>query len=156
MFLKLWLETIENTKNRIKEKITTVGIPVKRGIKKRLSGKQYASDVGDFGQGKYYSTSYFKAKQYGLVEKLIIKFNNPEILMAEEAYDLADHYHTISLPDNEINDLFVKVGRNKLMQAIEKQKLENAQKLTNDMISAGYDGLVVINRNDLEIVDYRK
>jgi len=78
------------------------------------------------------------------VRKSVIKFENPLVLTGKEAYELADEFETVSLRSREP----VVVDRQKLL-------LANAGRLTKHMLSRGYDGLVVIMGDRLEIVDYR-
>jgi len=151
MNFKLWLEgkVTEETKKRIYEKITTIGIPVRRGERPRYH-KEYASDPGDLGRGIYYDTNYHRAKSYGNVTKTNIKFKNPIVLTAREAYDLAGKFGTVKLTDDELMQFRDPDDRTNLL-------LQHAQALTDHMIKLGHDGMVCIHtdRYHLEIVDYR-
>lgn len=150
MRFKIWLEGMvdDDTKRRIYEKATTTGIPVRRGEKPRLAGRAYATDAGDFGRGIYYSTHYHRAKSYGPVTKSVIKFSNPLVLTAEESYALANQFHTVILPEEDLVALRSPKQR-------ESRLLANAEALTRYMLSQGHDGLIVVDRGVLEIVDYR-
>jgi hypothetical protein len=154
MEFKKWLGA-NDTKTKLKERAITDGIPVRRGTRPLWAGKVYRTDVGDFGRGIYYSSNYFVAKQYGAIEKTSIKFTNPLVLTSDEAYALANEYQTVVLSDEKTKELFKVVGREKLKDAASAQKLQNSQRLTDDMIKKGHDGLIVINKGRLEIVDYR-
>lgn len=150
MNFKLWLEgeITEETKKRIYQKITTVGMPVRRGTRPRYH-KEFASDPGDLGRGIYYDTNYHRAKNYGDVTKTTIKFKNPIILTAQEAYKLSAKFGTVKLSDDEI--IKFKSPEDRI-----NRLLNNAQALTDYMIKLKHDGLVCIHhRNHLEIVDYR-
>lgn len=152
-----WFETkvpLDSSKDKLYERATTVGIPVRRGSKPFKKGKPYASDVGDFGRGVYYSSNYHLAKQYGNVSKLTIKFANPLILNGDESYQLADKYKTVNLSDEETLEIIKEFGV-KSREEVEKRKLENAQKLTDYMLKNGHDGLIAVLDGRLEIVDYR-
>lgn len=143
---RLWLEMSQDTKLSIYKRITTRGIPVRRGIKRKRINLPFASDPGDFGRGIYYTTNYHNAKAYGPVEKSILKLQNPIVLSVEEAYQLADKYHTVHLPNDNVK---------RTTQEMLAQLVTNAETMTRAMISQGYDGLVAIHRGRLEIVDYR-
>ena len=146
-----WLESItDKTKQRIYEKATTTGIPVRRGTRPLRVNKPYASDPGDFGRGIYYSTNWYHARSYATrdedVAKSIIKFNNPLVLSDEEAYNLADKFGTINLPDED--------WKLPYEQRIHKL-LANAENMTRYMLKLGHDGLISVKKRTLEIVDYR-
>jgi hypothetical protein len=112
------------------------------------------TDAGDFGRGIYYSSSYHRALTYGLVEKSTIKFANPLVLTSSEAYKLADKFHTVRIPEEDIKVIAEKHPLGERSAAIQKQLLLNAQAMTDDVLSKGYDGLIAVGK-DLEIVDYR-
>jgi len=103
----------------------------------------------------HYSTSGHRAASYGVTSQKIIKFKNPLVLSVKDAYDLSEKYGTI-------NNRF-------------DNPLENAERMTKDLIKQGYDGLIAVTRTpkfrlgrngyafstpesnggELEIVDYR-
>lgn len=133
-------------------KATTVGIFVYRGERPR-NGKVYSSDPGDLGRGIYYTTSWHRARSYAtsdaLVKKSLVRFCNPLILTIAQAYDLSDQFHTVRLPDDELE-------RIRLPAARDAKLIENAERLTQHLLSQGHDGLISIDRNhQLEVVDYR-
>ena len=154
------LEAItEDTKRRIYEKITTVGISVKRGQKDFLK-HPFSSDPGDFGRGIYYDTNYQRAKTYGNVEISVIKLKNPIVLTDEEAYNLSDKFRTVRLSNDDYEKIGKEIGfgpkkRIERLNAQTQQLLKNAQAMTDFLLSQGYDGLVSIHKNGLEVVDYR-
>lgn len=150
-FFEEWL--LSESFDDIYRKITTIGIPVRRGAKSKLN-QEYATDVGDFGRGIYYSTNYIVAKQYGPVEKSSIKFTNPLVISDEEAYEIATQYQTVRLSDKRELELFQQFG-NRNKEIAKKEMLKNALHLTLDILENGHDGLVVVKNGRLEIVDYR-
>lgn len=102
------------------------------------------SDPGDFGAGKYYSTSRARARSYGGLagtRQHVIQFDNPFVITVSAAYDLAEQYGTI--------------------HGTLEQRLAAARKLTSDLKSQGYDGLIAVNQRrrrntvtELEIVRF--
>jgi hypothetical protein len=121
-------------------KVTTVGIKVYRGIGR--SRGDFASDPGDLGRGVYYSTAYARAKCYASagLETKVITFKNPLILLVEEAYELSDKYGGTCFQGLSV-----------------EQKLKNAEAMTLDLLSKGYDGLLSCNERmgEIEVVDFR-
>jgi hypothetical protein len=100
------------------------------------------TDPGYFGQGIYYTTSEWEAGQYGKTESTTIKLNNPLVLSGAESRELIEQYGTAK-------DYHTKEG---FLAALEQSK-----KLTSDLISQGYDGIVIQkqalnNESALEIV----
>lgn len=119
--------------------LITVGMPVFRAVNTAVN-RPYATDPGDFGRGIYWTTSEARAKSYGkTIERRVLVLANPKVLMVSEAYDLATEYGT--------------VGPNLSTEV----RLKNSQRLTNDLVSQGYDSLVSINEsmNEIEIVIFR-
>lgn len=143
------------------KRATTTGIPVRRGVSTHRPKLPYQTDPGDFGRGIYYTTNYYHALQYAKgerdkVSKEVIKFENPLVLDADEAYALANKYETIvqdvSKAPEDLDSFKAWIKKNPYTPEV---KLKNAERLTRDMIDQGYDGLIVIQRERLEIVDYR-
>jgi len=158
MNFRAWLETklpSNETKEKLYDKITTDGIPVRRGTRPFKKGKEYSTDTGDFGRGIYYTTNYYQAKQYGEISKSILKLQNPLIIDSQEAYQLSNKYNTVVIPDEEILNIINQYGKDDLEKKREEIKMRNAQQLTQDMLDDGYDGLVVIVDSRMEIIDYR-
>lgn len=137
----------EETRKVLYKRITS-GISVRRGVRS-FGSKVYAHDPGDFGRGVYYDTNYYRAKSYGYVIKSIISLSNPIILSSSEAYDLADKFQTVRLSDEWYAN---NIGKN-----VDEARLINAQKMTEYILSLGYDGLAAVNVRfgGIEIVDYR-
>lgn len=128
----------DDTAERIRQKAVTTGINVFRG-QRPVGARGYASDPGDFGRGIYYTTSGHRAQAHGgkgSVSQQVIRFSNPIVLAVEAAYDLAEQYGTVQGGD---------------------ERMDGAQRVTNDMIQKGHDSMIVVfgDRGELEIVDYR-
>jgi len=114
------------------------GIGVFRGVLPEQPGKGFASDPGDFGRGRYWTTSGQRAEAIAgkeAVEPGTVKLDNPLILDTDEAYDLAEKYGTVT----------------------GEARMEGSQKLTDDMLAAGYDGIIVVGQKpgELEIVEFQ-
>jgi len=167
MRFRIWLEreATEDTKRAIYEKATTTGIPARHGQGEGKSNRPYSSDPGDFGRGIYYDTSYHRAASYGRdVEKIVLKFKNPLVVTAKEAYKLSDKFGTVRLTDDKWEELARSlglIGPNKrqgprIHDVVVKELLKNAENMTKTMLRNGHDGLIVIHiRGNLEMVDYR-
>lgn len=120
-------KTVSRLQNRFSK-----GVVLFRGIKPKGATP---SDPGDLGVGEYYSSSYYRAKEYGTVVEKRIILSNPLILAEEEAYErIADKYNTI-------------IG------TLAQRKL-GAIKATEDLIKQGFDGLVSVRNDQLEVVIY--
>lgn len=158
MRFRMWLEgeVTEDTKSAIYKKATTTGIPARHGESPNRHNRPYSTDPGDFGRGIYYDTSYHRAASYGRdVEKIILKFKNPLVVTADEAYKLSDKFETVRLSDEKWDKL-AGVGVERKHDMISEQLLKNAEAMTKNMLSNGNDGLIVIHiRGNLEMVDYR-
>ena len=113
------VEEVKPTK--IKEVTPEVKQPWEGIVYRGKSAK--SSDPGDLGIGEYNTTSEASAKQYGEVSKKNIVLKNPLRLTKEEATKLVDDYGTVRGTINE-------------------RKIA-ATKLTKDLKSKGYDGIVV-------------
>lgn len=105
----------------------------------------HPSDPGDFGAGRYYTTSSARARAYagrsGLLDHTTLRFRNPFVVAVSEAYDLAEHFGTI--------------------HGTTDQRLAAAQQMTRDIRSHGYDGFIAVHKRfglgchtELEIVKY--
>jgi len=86
------------------------------------------TDPGFYGQGKYYSTCKWEAEQYGAVESVTIRLDNPLVLNGEEARRITDQYGTAK--DYHTEEGFLKA-------------LEQSKQLTRDLLAEGYDGIIV-------------
>jgi hypothetical protein len=151
MDFRIFLES--DSKQKLYDRMTSTGIEVRRGERKRSHNKPFATDVGDFGRGVYYTSNYHQARTYGSVTKSVLKLKNPLVLTVDEAYKLSDQYQTVRLSDEEHMALYNKFGRDRT-SIVQAKMLENAEKFTKDMIAKGHDGLIVIHKGRLEIVDY--
>lgn len=146
----------DKTKKVVYNKITTIGISVRRGSRIKRGGTSYQSDPGDFGRGIYYTTSYTRASTYGDVEKNTLKLKNPIVLSVDEAYALSEKYETVRLSEEKETELFNKVGRSGIRQARVDELLKNSQRLTDDLLAKGHDGLVSISpRGEIEVVVFQ-
>ncbi len=113
------------------------GIKVWRGVKRP---GEAPSDPGDLGKGTYYSTMRARAKSYGhTLTREIITLENPLVLTAKKAYELADKYKTV--------------------RGTQDERHAGATQMTKDLKARGYDGLIAISNyrdvTELEVVDYR-
>ena len=156
----MWLEHVtEDTKKVIFIKATTVGLPARRGVGTYVPKRPYSHDPGDLGRGIYYSTNYQVATNYGKVEKTTIKFENPLVLTVDEAYQISDKFKTVRLSDarwKEIQDELKATGsKENIVDVVMKELVQNAENMTKFMLSQGHDGLIVIHKGHLELVDYR-
>lgn len=134
------------------------GIPVSRGIRPALASRPFVSDPGDLGRGIYYTTNYHRARCYGEVQKSVIVFSNPLVLSVDDAYALADKYQTVRIePDMALVEQLKQQGK-RWADYEQEQRLRNAEKMTQDLLAQGFDGLISVStgrRVELEIVDYR-
>lgn len=160
---KNWLEGIVDgdTKTAIFQKVTTTGLPARRGIRPHHPGRPYAHDPGDLGRGIYYDTNWNRARSYALsdmhVSKSVIKFDNPLVVTDHEAYAIANEFKTVRLPDTDIMKLHAQLPSSaRMSDAITSELVKNAEKMTRALLAKGHDGLIAIHPNgNLEIVDYR-
>jgi SPP1 gp7 family putative phage head morphogenesis protein len=145
------------TVSRVRKSLQS-GKVMYRGQRPKIEGREYSSDPGDFGRGVYYSTSAVRAKQYGAISKTIVVLHNPLILTDRQAYDLSDQYKTVRLPESEIEAIAKSTPRGQIHQAIVKRQLDNAQRMRDDLVAKGYDGLVSVRssgRGELEVVVFQ-
>ncbi len=143
-------ETIKRIQKKARE-----GLCVWRGEATIRVSKEFASDVGDFGRGIYYTTEKITAACYGIPKQFLLSFWNVCVLDVEEAYRIADEFGTIHLT-SEQEIFWQNLPRETRTRTRTKMRLENAEKFTQKMIENGYAGLIVIHpRGELEIVDYR-
>src|SRR5262249_17339974 len=120
------------------------GMTVYRSERPRVEGALYASDPGDLGRGKYYTTEPARAQAMGGVQTTAqLQMQNPLILDMEDAYKLADQYQTV--------------------RGTPEARLAGAQYITEALRAQGYDGLVAVRRDrktgevrEMEIVDFRE
>lgn len=146
------------------------GLLVYRGIRERRADQPFASDPGDFGRGVYYTTSLSRAKAYSkTVESKTIRFDNPLLLLVEQAYQLADSYQTVRLPDDWRGECLKRFptlkdhyrGTREAGCRCQEERalalLQNAERMTRDMLGRGIDGLLSVNEmlDEVEVVDYR-
>ncbi len=112
----------------------------------------FRSDAGDLGRGEYWTSEEAQASVYamGMEDRVVTKtlrLRNALQLPGRDAYDLADDvYGTIrgQRPPNE------GVGT-------EQARLAAANRLTNDLMELGYDGMVVTHRlGNLEAVVFKR
>lgn len=113
------------------------GIQVWRGLKP--SGHA-PSDPGDLGKGVYHSTMKARAKSYGpTLTRVTLKFKNPLVVTAKEAYNIAEKYKTV--------------------RGTQEERHAGALQMTKDLLAKGYDGLIAVSNfrdvTELEVVDYR-
>lgn len=161
MRFRIWLEgeVTDNTKKAIYEKATTTGLSARHGKSPNRHNLPYSNDPGDFGRGIYYDTDYRRAATYGDVEKNILKFKNPLVVTAAEAYKLSEKFGTVRLTDEKWEELARASGlanSKRIHNVIIKELLKNAEIMTKTMLANGHDGLIVIHiRGNLEMVDYR-
>lgn len=133
--------------------IVEVKAPLKQPGKGAWEGMLYRgkgekpSDPGDFGVGEYHSSVEARAKQYGIVQKVKVSLKNPLRLTEEEAYQLADDKYGTIRGDRPIGS-----GRGKT-----EARQKAAETMTADLMSQGYDGIIVTNKaGELEVVKFPK
>lgn len=149
----LSFKTVESLEDEFK-----LGKQLWRGEAAVKKDKPFASDPGDFGRGVYYSTSGVRARCYGSVCKQHeVTLKKPLVLTMDEAYELADHYETVSLKKSSVERIVAAGGKN---QEIQQQRLVNAGRMSEHLMAAGYDGLVAVRQSEghgeLEVVAFRK
>jgi len=108
-----------------------------RGIRPLRKGQTFASDAGDLGAGIYYSSSKSFAKAYGAIGKPLqktLEFKNPIYLTGKEASELGEAYKTVRAPI--------------------KERLIGANKLRQDLLDAGYDGIIAKGYEGAETTTY--
>jgi hypothetical protein len=126
------IKRIGKPRNAIIPKIGSSGpfeMDMFRGIDEDVrekNGFKYASDSGDYGRGEYWARDKSFARIYGKVITKRVILNN-----------------ALHLPSNEI----VILARDTYGTTINRGKghcrFNAAQKLTNDMLAKGYDGIVI-------------
>lgn len=120
------------------------GMKVYHGELPLRKGEKVATDAGDLGRGIYYSSSESVARAHAGKKNVTVKnlvISRPLIISEADAYSiLVEEYKTVNAPTME-------------------DRISEAQKLTDDMIAQGYDGLVSVRlmkdgTRQYEIVDY--
>ena len=138
----------------IRERITTVGVPVFRGEFGKMPKRGFRHDVGDFGRGVYYTSVLNQARAYGSdIRRVVLVLKHPLILGVEDAYDLSDDFEILhqKLP-SELEGEELRAW----VVAHPRDALGCAERMTRALLGRGFDGLVVVHRGGrLEIVDYR-
>lgn len=125
-------ETVSRLKRRLAD-----GVQVYRGLR---AGDRRPADPGDFGVGEYHSSSKARARNYGKVTSVTVTMQNPLVLSATEAYDKLTHtWDTIHAGTWE-------------------KRQTNAERLTKELRSLGYDGLAIVNERggEIEYVTYTR
>lgn len=107
-----------------------------------LRAQGYASDPGDLGAGRYFTSNKHTAKNYGTVGSHEVRFMNAALLMkAEQMVSLLDHVM-----------LFYRTIRG-------LNRLAGADQMRADMLKAGIEGLIVADydsgKGHITVVDYR-
>ena len=134
------------TVRRLRERFAK-GAPLWRG-QRPLNGRAFASDPGDLGRGKYFSSLKSRAENYGDISREMIVLHNPLVLTTDEAYtQIADQFGTIS--GQSEHPEHGSTGDH-------ESRLRAAQAATDAMQKAGYDGVVALNNwhniTELEVV----
>ena len=142
-------ENFDKIRNSLKE-----GMLVYRGVKEHYpKDSEYATDPRDFGRGIYYTNNIHRARAYGDVTKKILVLNNPIVMSMADAYKLAEEYHTVRLPESHERN--PEKSMLEIIQDDAHQRMLNAQKMSDDMLNKGYDGLVAVEDDgEIEIVVY--
>ena len=100
-----------------------------RGISEKIldeKGFSFSTDAGDYGRGEYWAREKSFARIYGqVIHKKIVLQN------------------ALHLSSNEIVILAKETYGTTLNKGPNHCRFENAQKLTEDMLKRGYDGIVV-------------
>lgn len=150
---KIKNSSLEKIKRRLQK-----GMYVWRGVNTQPKNEVYNSDPGDLGRGIYYTTSNTRACAYGVVHKYKVRFKNPLVLSVEDAYELADSFHTIRLtPQQEVTVRLSSTDPTERIKLRMELRLNNSHKMTEAMLEQGHDGLAAIShlRDEIEIVNYK-
>jgi hypothetical protein len=162
MNFKIWLEGVDF--DEIRARAQGLGLDLYRGECGTMPNRGFRNDAGDFGRGVYYTSVKAQARVYGggSCQPKVVRFENPLVMRAEDAYKLSDSFNILH-PPKASEELVARAERDD-PAAMEELKtwrkswnpLKNAGEMTDYFLKQNIDGLIVVHSdNRLEVVDYR-